>query len=42
MKKRKREEKKDENQMERVKRRRGGLVSVEAFEIFSQGGDLLM
>ena len=38
--KRKTEEKKDENQLERVKRRRDGLVSVEAFEIFGQGRDL--
>ena len=37
---RKREEEKEENETETVKRRCGGSVSVEAFEIFSQGGDL--
>ena len=38
--KRKREEEKEEKQTERVKRRGDGLVSVEAFEIFSQDADL--
>ena len=38
--KRKRVEEKEENEMETVKRRCEGLVSVDAFEIFSQGRDL--
>ena len=33
------EEEKEENQTERVKRRRDGLISVVAFKIFSQVGD---
>ena len=37
--KRKREEEKEENETGTVKRRCEGCVSVEAFEIFSQGGD---
>ena len=37
---RKREEEKEENETETVKRRCEGLVSVEAFDIFSQGGDV--
>ena len=37
--KRKREEEKEENSTETVKRRCQGCVSVEAFEIFSQGKD---
>ena len=39
-KKRRREEEKEENETESVKRRCVGSVSVEAFEIFSQGGDM--
>ena len=38
--KRKREEEKEDYKTETVKRRCEGLVSVEAFEIFSQGEDL--
>ena len=38
--KRKREVEKEENKTESVKRRCDGSVSVEAFEIFSQGRDL--
>ena len=38
--KRKREEEKEENETEKVKRRCDGFVSVEPFEIFSQGEDL--
>ena len=38
--KRKREEEKDENETVTVNRRHDGLVSVEAFEIFSQRKDL--
>ena len=38
--KRKREEEKGENKTVRAKRRCDGFVSVEAFEIFSQGRDL--
>ena len=38
--KRKREEEKEENETVTVKRRCEGLVSVEAFDIFSQGGDV--
>ena len=38
--KRKREGEKEENETEMVKRRCEGLVSVDAFEIFSQGGDV--
>ena len=38
--KRKREEENEENQTVTVKRRSEGFVSVEAFEFFSQGGDL--
>ena len=38
--KRKREEEKEDNETETVKRRCEGCVSVEAFEIFSQGRDL--
>ena len=38
--KRKTEEEKEENETETVRRRCEGLVSVEAFEIFSQGRDL--
>ena len=38
--KRKREGEKEENKTVRVKRRCESLVSVEAFEIFTQGGDL--
>ena len=39
-KKRKREEEKEENETVTVKRRCEGLVSVEAIEICSQGGDV--
>ena len=38
--KREREEEKEENETVTVKRRCEGLVSVEAFEIFSQGRDV--
>ena len=38
--KRRREEEKEENETESVKRRCVGFVSVEAFHIFSQSGDL--
>ena len=38
--KRKREEEKEKHDTGRVKRRCDGLVSVEAFEIFSQEGDV--
>ena len=37
---RKREEEKEENETVTVKTRCEGCFSVEAFEIFSQGGDL--
>ena len=36
--KRKREAKKEDNKTGRVQRRCDGLFSVEAFEVFSQGG----
>ena len=39
-KKRRREEEKEENEPESVKRKCVGSFSVEAFDIFSQGGDL--
>ena len=38
--KRKREDEKEENETPTVKRRCEGIVSVEAFEIYSQGGDV--